>query len=145
MSGLWRPPAWGPPDKRESRPTARSGDLVNGRKASGDGAHHSANPKPLQFRTWRPYWRSTLHGFVSISAPSIGLEIDDIAVHVKGERRWVSLTTRAMVSSDGQLLRDEKGKIRHASPLRWLTHGLAGPVLRAGHRAATAAPSKRAR
>jgi hypothetical protein len=30
-----------------------------------------------------------------------------------------------MIDSEGHLLRDDRGKIRYASPIRWMTNGIA--------------------
>lgn len=75
-------------------------------------------------RSWRPLRRgSTLLGFAAISLPN-GLLIDGISIHRRGERRWAQLPRRPMLDADGLALRDEGGKIRYASQLRWATHGL---------------------
>jgi hypothetical protein len=82
------------------------------------------NP-PMQLRSWTPRRSGTLRGFASISVPAIGLELDDISVHVLGERRWANLPGKPMLDRDGNVLRDERGKVKYAAPLRWLTRGLA--------------------
>jgi hypothetical protein len=84
-----------------------------------------ANPKPIRLRSRKPLRRDTLRGFASITAPSLGQEIDDIAVHMLGTCRWVSLPARRMLDPKGKPLRDAKGKIRYVSPVRWITLGLA--------------------
>jgi|SRR6516162_5900220 hypothetical protein len=78
----------------------------------------------MRLRSWQPYRRGTLRGFAAVSVPAIGIELDDI-MHVSGSRRWANLPGKPMLDRDGQPLRDEKGKIRYSSPIRWITHGLA--------------------
>jgi hypothetical protein len=85
----------------------------------------SANPKPIRLRKWSRVQRNTLRGFADLTVPGIGLDIDDVAIHEKGGRRWASLPARPMIDANGVTLRDEKGKVRYSSPLRWLNHGLA--------------------
>jgi len=67
--------------------------------------------------------RGSLRGFASISAPSLGLDLDDFVIHVSGSRRWANLPGRPMIdAATGAALRDDKGKIRYASPIRWINH-----------------------
>jgi hypothetical protein len=48
-----------------------------------DRMQQQARPKPpMQLRSWTPRRSGTLRGFASISVPAIGLELDDISVHV---------------------------------------------------------------
>lgn len=77
----------------------------------------------MQLRNWNPCRRNSLRGFAAVSLPC-GLEIDDIAIHTAGGRSWASLPARPILDSQGQPLRDERGKIRYASPIRWATYEL---------------------
>lgn len=54
-----------------------------------------------------------------------GLNIDDVAVHVSGGRRWATLPGKPMIDGEGRALRDERGKVKYALPIRWSTHSLA--------------------
>jgi hypothetical protein len=56
---------------------------------------------------------------------AIGLTIADVAIHVLGNRRWTALPVRPLIDSEGQLLRDEAGKIKYVAPFRWIAHGIA--------------------
>ncbi len=68
--------------------------------------------------------RNTLRGFASVTLP-IGLDADDVAVHVAGGRAWASLPGRPMLDGDGRPLRDDSVKIRYVLLVRWLSHSLA--------------------
>jgi hypothetical protein len=80
---------------------------------------------PMQLRNWRPVQRNTLRGFINVTVPAIGLTIDYVAIHVLGSRRWTALPVRPLIDSEGQLLRDEAGKIKYVATFRWITHGIA--------------------
>jgi len=81
-------------------------------------------PHRMVLRMWRPMRRNTLCGFVDVGLPN-GLHMDDIAVHVRGDRAWASLPARPMLDEDGQALRDDRGKIRYAETLCWRSRDLA--------------------
>jgi len=107
----------------------------------------------MVLRGWRPLRRGkSLKGFASVDAPSIGLQIDDVAVHAVGSRRWATLPSRPMVDAEGQPLRDAAGKPRYSSPFRWRTHGVAAAfgdkviaLVEAAHPGALAGDGPRAR
>lgn len=77
----------------------------------------------LILREWRPMARNTLIGFADISLP-IGLEIDDVAVHVSHGRAWVSFPGRPVLDADGQHV-GTGGKKRWAISLRWSDRAIA--------------------
>jgi hypothetical protein len=73
-------------------------------------------------REWRPVSKNALRGFCSIELPN-GLQIDDIAVHVRGGRAWVSLPARPMLYADGrQVMRN--GRPQYISIIRWRNRDL---------------------
>jgi hypothetical protein len=74
----------------------------------------------MTLRSWRPLVRGSLRGFAAVTLP-IGIEVDEIS----GSRTWASLPARPMIDGEGRVLRDDRGKIRYASPICWQTHGLA--------------------
>jgi hypothetical protein len=78
----------------------------------------------MTLRSWRPLVRGSLRGFAAVTLP-IGIEVDEIAVHVSGSRTWASLPGRPMIDGESRVLRDDRGKIRYASPMRSQTHGVA--------------------
>jgi hypothetical protein len=77
------------------------------------------------FRTWRPVRRGSLCGFLVIEVPSLGMALDDIAVHQMNGKRWAALPAHAMIGPDGETIRDERGKVRYAARIRWLNHSIA--------------------
>jgi hypothetical protein len=80
-------------------------------------------PKRLRLIVWRPLVKGALRGFADVELAN-GLQIDDIAVHVRDGRVWASLPTRPMLDQDGrQVLRG--GKPQYAAILRWRTRHLA--------------------
>ena len=56
--------------------------------------------------------KGTLRGFVSVLLDS-GLTVHDVALHERGDSRWVSLPGRPMTDSDGRVIRDESGKTKY--------------------------------
>jgi hypothetical protein len=77
----------------------------------------------MVLRSWRPMPRNTLAGFADIELLN-GLQIDDVAVHIRERRAWANLPARPMLDEAGQALRDDRGKVRYAPILRWRTRDL---------------------
>src|SRR5262245_36266553 len=63
---------------------------------------------------WRPCNRNTLRGFAKVKIPAWGLILDGLAVHEKEGRQWAQLPARPQVDKDGNVLREDDGKIRYA-------------------------------
>jgi hypothetical protein len=65
----------------------------------------TSGPKPanhqIQISNWRPREKNTLRGFFSAALPS-GMVIHDLALHEKGNRRWVNTPVREYQNSQGQ-------------------------------------------
>ena len=80
-------------------------------------------PRRMLLRKWRPLVRNTLRGFADVELPS-GLQIDEIAVHVRNGRAWASLPARPMLDADGRHVVRE-GEPQYASIMRWRTRELA--------------------
>jgi hypothetical protein len=76
----------------------------------------------LVLRVWRPPRRNPLHGFVDVVLLN-GLEIDDIAVHVRGGRAWASLPARPVLEDGRHVIRD--GKPAYVRSLAWRSRDLA--------------------
>ncbi len=64
-----------------------------------------------------------MHGFATVELP-LGLRIADVAVHISHGKRWASLPSKPMLNSDGQQLRDERGKGKWSSILEWKSEKL---------------------
>lgn len=73
-------------------------------------------------RRWRPMHRATLCRFADVEPPS-GLQIDDIAVHLRNGRTWASLPGRPIVEDGQHVIRD--GKPAYARILGWRNRNLA--------------------
>jgi hypothetical protein len=88
--------------------------------------YHSSPPRAsspkfgVYCSVWRPLRRNTLRGFATVTIPEICLEITDIALHVKGERRWAQLPSKPMIR-DGVVLEDDSGKPKYLPILRFTT------------------------
>jgi hypothetical protein len=77
----------------------------------------------MRLRNWRPCLRNTLRGFANVELPS-GLQIDEIAVHVRRGRARASLPARPMLDTDGRHVVRE-GKPQYTTIMRWRTRELA--------------------
>ena len=89
---------------------ARQGiDTPLTRQARAPGAH-------IVLRHWRPRRRTTLRGFADIELFD-GLQIDHIAVHVRGGRAWASLPARQALEDGRRVIRD--GKLAYTRILAW--------------------------
>jgi len=53
-----------------------------------------------------------------------GLEISDIGIFQRGDDRWAALPSEQIRDTSGQVIRDERGKARYRSPLKWATREL---------------------
>jgi len=65
----------------------------------------------------------SLIGRANVLLPS-GLQICDVAVFAKDGRRWAQLPSEAMRDAAGMVMRDDHGKIRYRSALRWSSRQL---------------------
>jgi hypothetical protein len=89
----------------------------------GEPPGYKARPRQMELLEWRPARKNTLVGFVSIEL-SNGLQVDDIAVHVRGGKAWVSFPARPMLNADGrQVMRD--GRPQYISMMCWRSRDLA--------------------
>lgn len=65
-------------------------------------------------------WRSnTLFGFVTIRIPALHLRIVDLTVHQKNESRWVGMPGKPQVDREGNVRRDDRGKVLYTSVLEF--------------------------
>jgi hypothetical protein len=77
----------------------------------------------LRLLDWRRVDKGALVGWATIMLPS-GLQITDIGIFQRGDDRWASLPSEQMRDPSGQVIRDERGKVRYRSPLKWSTREL---------------------
>jgi hypothetical protein len=80
--------------------------------------HHAAQA-PLSEKVivldWRPCERNTLRGFAKIKIPAWGLTLDGVALHEKEDRKWAQLPARPQIDKDGNVMREDSGKIKYAA------------------------------
>jgi hypothetical protein len=76
-------------------------------------------PRPgLQLLGFKSVRRNGLRGFAEVRLPN-GLIINDVVVGMANGRQWALLPSKPMVDRDGNLLREESGKIRYSAILEW--------------------------
>lgn len=73
----------------------------------------------IECTAWRQIERNTLRGFATLVITRMGLEIADCAVHESHGRRWVSLPAKPMIDGQGQVMRDDRGKVRYSLIMKW--------------------------
>jgi hypothetical protein len=86
----------------------------------------SGEPPPrrsLILLAWAPINRGPLAGRARVLLPC-QLEISDIGVFVQGNMRWCQLPSELLRDSDGAVLKDNRGKLRYRSALKWATRDL---------------------
>jgi hypothetical protein len=83
----------------------------------------------MGLRRWRPMHRATLRGFADVALAS-GLQIDDIAEHVRDGHARANLLARPMLDQDGRHV-IRYGKPKYTSSLHWRTRDLADRFLAA--------------
>jgi hypothetical protein len=69
---------------------------------------------------FRPVAKNTLKGFASGRldfGDGIAFEITEVAAHQRDGREWANWPSRPLVDRDGQVMRDENGRIRYSAPL----------------------------
>jgi len=79
--------------------------------------------KTMQLLDWKAVGKGALVGRATVLLPS-GLQIADIGIFRKDGRSWAQLPSEAMRDADGQPLKDDRGKVRYRSPLKWTTREL---------------------
>lgn len=55
----------------------------------------------IEIVAFKPYIKNTLRGFLTVRLSNIGLEIRDIAVHLKNGNRWLQLPAKPYEKPDG--------------------------------------------
>ena len=77
----------------------------------------------MQLLDWKRIDKGALVGRATVLLPS-GLQISDIGIFRKDGQAWSQLPSEPMRDADGQLLKDDRGKTRYRSPLKWSTREL---------------------
>jgi hypothetical protein len=55
-----------------------------------------------------------LVGFATIKIAEMRLVIHDVVIHQKGNARWCQLPSKPQISKEGNVLKDNAGKIKYA-------------------------------
>jgi hypothetical protein len=77
----------------------------------------------MQLLEWKRLDKVALVGRAAALLPN-GLQISDIRIFTKDGRSWAQLPSEAMRDAEGQPLKDDRGKVRYRSPLKWTTREL---------------------
>ena len=60
-----------------------------------------ARERGIQIRNFRPADKNTLKGFFSVVMPA-GMIVNDIALHIKGDSRWITPPAREWINAHGE-------------------------------------------
>jgi hypothetical protein len=77
----------------------------------------------MQLLEWKRVGKGALVAHATVLLPS-GLRIGDVAIFQKDGTQWAQLPSGPMRHAEGELLKDDRGKIRYRSPLKWKTREL---------------------
>src|SRR5262249_39050561 len=77
----------------------------------------------MQLLAWQQIDKGALIGRARIRLPN-QLEITDIGIFAKDGVRWAQLPCELMRDAAGQVIKDDRGKPRYRSPLRWANRDL---------------------
>lgn len=56
----------------------------------------------IEITSFTPYQKNTLQGFLTVRLTETGLEIRDIALHLKNGNRWLQLPAKPYTKPDGR-------------------------------------------
>jgi hypothetical protein len=77
----------------------------------------------MRLLDWKPCVQGALLGRAAVLLPN-GLVVSDIGIFSKNDRRWAQLPAEMMRDGDGQPLKDERGKARYRSAIKWSSREL---------------------
>lgn len=100
----------------------------------------AADRLTMKLLDWKPGGKGSLLGRATVEFG--GLVIADIGIFSKDAARWSQMPSEPMRDRDGQLLKDDHGKVRYRSPLKWANRSLQE---RFSHALITAIESKHGR
>ena len=69
--------------------------------------------------TFQPHRSNTLFGFCTIVVVKMHMRIHGVTVHESHGKRWASLPSKPMLDKAGNVLRDERGKVRYSPVLEF--------------------------
>jgi hypothetical protein len=73
--------------------------------------------------SWERVDKGALIGRAAVRLPN-GLEIAGIGIFQKDGAAWAQLPSEPMRNTGGEVLKDERGKVRYRSPLKWSSRRL---------------------
>jgi hypothetical protein len=57
---------------------------------------------PVKIKDFRQYEKNTLKGFVTVILEPTGIEIRDLTLHQKGDRRWLNMPAKPYQDDEGE-------------------------------------------
>ena len=79
----------------------------------------------VRVEAFKPLRSNTLFGFADIVIPELHLRIRELAVHESHGRRRVGLPAKPQVARDGQVCRDERGRIAYSAVMQFVDRATA--------------------
>jgi hypothetical protein len=73
----------------------------------------------IQVDAFKSLRSNTLCGFADITVPEMHIKIHDLTVHESHGKRWIGLPGKPQVTRDGQVKRDDRGKIAYSPVLEF--------------------------
>ena len=73
----------------------------------------------VRVEAFTPRRSNTLVGFATVIIPELHLKIVDLSIHAKGTSRWVGLPGKAQLDRDGNVRRDDRGKVAYTAVLQF--------------------------
>jgi len=77
----------------------------------------------MQLLDWKRIDKGALVGRATVLLPC-GLQISDIGIFTRDGEFWSQMPSEPMRDAGGQIIKDERGKARYRSPLKWSTKAL---------------------
>jgi hypothetical protein len=72
----------------------------------------------VNVESFKPLRSNKLFGFANILIPELHLRIREATVHESHGKRWVGLPAKLLISREGSVRRDERGKIAYSGILQ---------------------------
>ena len=76
----------------------------------------------LRLLDWKPLSTGALLGRATVEID--GLIISDIGLFQRDGARWTQMPAEPMRDRDGRIIKDDRGKVRYRSPLKWKNRDL---------------------